>query len=110
MPHYSDGTEARIGDLVVGKPYNTPRVVAGVVMSVTPKAESCNLQVAFTDEVEIDKHYGALAAVPAQKGFVGDQTRVWLAPKTDYGETKAFTLIHREGMEHVGGDPVAEAA
>jgi hypothetical protein len=98
MPHYSDGTEAKIGDLVVGKPYNVGRVVAGEVVSVTPGTESCNLQVAFAEEVDPTTMYGAVAAYAHQKGIVGDQRRAFLSARTDYGETRAFTLIHREGM------------
>lgn len=49
MPHYKDGTEARVGDFVFGKPYNTDHVVAGTIISITPGVESCNCQVQFTE-------------------------------------------------------------
>ena len=49
MPHYADGTEAKVGDFVTGKPYNTPHPIAGTLISISPGAESCNCQVQFTE-------------------------------------------------------------
>lgn len=49
MPHYKDGTEAKIGDQVFGKLYNTEGVRCGTIISITPGSESCNAQVQFTD-------------------------------------------------------------
>ena len=54
MPHYADGTEAKVGDQVIGKLYNTPGVRAGTIISITPGADSCNAQVAFMQPVAID--------------------------------------------------------
>ncbi len=54
MPHYKDGTQAQVGDFVVGKPYNTPHVVAGTIISITPSAESCNCKVLFTQAIPAD--------------------------------------------------------
>ena len=59
MPHYADGTEAKVGDQVVGKLYNTEGKRAGTIISITPGAESCNVQVQFTEAVEV-KDGGAL--------------------------------------------------
>lgn len=47
MPHYADGTEAKVGDHVFGKLYNTEGVRAGTIISITPGAESCNALVGF---------------------------------------------------------------
>lgn len=54
MPHYSDGTEAKVGDQVIGQLYNTTGVRAGTIISITPGAESCNAMVAFIEAVPID--------------------------------------------------------
>lgn len=54
MPHYKDGTEARIGDQVTGKLYNSPGIRSGTIISITPGADSCNAQVAFMEPVLID--------------------------------------------------------
>lgn len=47
MPHYKDGTVAKVGDQVFGKLYNTPGVRAGTIISITPGVESCNAMVGF---------------------------------------------------------------
>jgi hypothetical protein len=39
MPHYADGTPARVGDMVQGKGYNYPEIV-GTVIAVR-EGESC---------------------------------------------------------------------
>lgn len=60
MPHYADGTEAKVGDQVTGHLFNTPGVVAGVIISITPGAESCNAMVQFT----IANLYGSADEIP----------------------------------------------
>lgn len=49
MPHYADGTEAKVGDQVTGKLYNSEGIKAGVIISITPGQESCNAQVQFSE-------------------------------------------------------------
>ena len=51
MPHYKDGTEAKIGDHVVGKLYNTAGVRAGTIVSITPGVDSCNAMVGYVEAV-----------------------------------------------------------
>lgn len=34
--HYKDGTEAKLLDIIRGRPYNTPHEVIGVVVGLTP--------------------------------------------------------------------------
>jgi hypothetical protein len=77
MPHYQDGTQAKTGDLVVGKTYNMDgRTIVGTVLEVIPGTDSCNLRVAFADiSTRPD-------ATVDGRGIV-------------YGETKAFKLIER---------------
>ncbi|HXU60897.1 MAG TPA: hypothetical protein VN962_04305 [Polyangia bacterium] len=53
MPHYADGTEAKVGDQVVGKLYNTEGKRAGTIVSITPGADSCNAMVQFTEAVAV---------------------------------------------------------
>lgn len=47
MPHYRDGIEARVGDIVVSVAEHTPGLVVGEVLSVNPGSTSCNSLVAF---------------------------------------------------------------
>lgn len=44
VPHYKDGRRCRVGDFVVGKTYNRPYQMAGIVVDVI-ESESCNAQV-----------------------------------------------------------------
>src|SRR4051812_4906655 len=52
MPHYKNGTEAKISDVVKGKGYNVKdkdghlKEIYGVVVGITPNASSCNIKVA----------------------------------------------------------------
>lgn len=91
MPHYSDGTEAKVGDTVYGKPYNTPHKVTGVVVGITPDQDECNLRVVFAQKAG-DLAYG----VAAFNDGLGTPI-VTVRLERDYGATKEFSLIHREG-------------
>lgn len=94
MPHYRDGREAKLGDLVVGTTYNrSGRKIVGQVTSITPNSESCNLRVSFVSEVDPDSMYGVLSGFITQIGSAGK--RVVLRADEDYGETKAFDLVYR---------------
>jgi len=53
MPHYKDGTVAKVGDQVAGKLYNSEGVKAGTIVSITPDQESCNAMVQFTEALWI---------------------------------------------------------
>jgi hypothetical protein len=55
MPHYKDGTEAKVGDLVKGKGYNLKgpdgniREFVGTLIDITPGASSCNVKIAHVE-------------------------------------------------------------
>lgn len=67
MPHYADGTEASVGDHVFGVLYNSgPSPKAGVIVSITPGAESCNAMVQFSEALFTE------TAVPRMALHVGD--------------------------------------
>jgi hypothetical protein len=44
MPHYADGSQAKVGDVVVGTTYNRSGTVIGVVTKIV-ESESCNATV-----------------------------------------------------------------
>ncbi len=52
MPYYADGTEAKVGDQVTGKLYNSEGIKAGVIVSITPGQESCNAKVSFLEALK----------------------------------------------------------
>jgi hypothetical protein len=59
MPHYRDGTPAKVGDVVKGKGYNLKdkdgnlREFIGTVVGVVPSSNACNIQVAYIKTVTI---------------------------------------------------------
>jgi hypothetical protein len=44
MPHYKDGTEAKLGDHVIGRGYNVKHPITGVLVQIRP-GPSCNVSV-----------------------------------------------------------------
>lgn len=98
MPHYQDReTEAKVGDLVIGKTYNLHgRTIVGTVLEVIPGMDSCNLRVAFADVSTRPDDTAAPNGIvfhPSDSRLV----RSVIKPGYDYGETKAFKLIARAG-------------
>jgi hypothetical protein len=91
MPHYEDGTEAQLGDVIHGKPYNTPHEVIGVVVGITPAQEACNLRVAFARAAKPGEELHGVDAF----GDGAPAPLVAVKLDKDYGETKAFRLVHR---------------
>jgi len=72
MPHYKDGTEANVGDMVFGKLYNTDGIQAGTLISITPGVESCNAMVQYTLAVPIDNAKEPRMAVMAERSSRDD--------------------------------------
>jgi hypothetical protein len=69
MPHFKDGTKAKIGDQVRGKSYNRGGIEEdGILVQITTESEVCNCRVWF----------------PARMGAIEG---------TDFGEVRAFSLI-----------------
>lgn len=76
MPHYKDGTEAKVGDQVFGKLYNTEGLRAGTIISITPGAESCNAMVGFLMAVrQADPGLAGDASEPMPRMSVVDKAR-----------------------------------
>jgi len=73
MPHYKDGSEAKVGDHVVGKLYNSgPEPKAGVIISITPGTESCNAQVQFCEAKPVEDEF----KLPEAPRMANGQTRM----------------------------------
>ena len=93
MPHYNDGVEAKVGDRVIGTPYNHEREICGEVIQVTANSEACNLIVAFVECVKvsgiINTAIGAVATVSNDR----IQQRVLVIGAYDYGDTKSFRKV-----------------
>lgn len=85
MPHYADGTEAKVGDLVKGHGYNVKHEIIGKVINVRP-GNSCTLSVAYV---------GATTAVWFRDG---EDNRMAFAPvhvvaDIEYGDTRSFEKV-----------------
>jgi len=48
MPHYKDGTPARVGDRVRGRGYNLKAEIEGYVLKVDPGTAACNVVIGVT--------------------------------------------------------------
>ena len=96
MPHYTDGTPAKNGDLVIGKTYNLHgHTIVGTVLEIIPGSASCNVRVAFVDVLtRPDATVGAGGIV--YRGSYTEHPEMVIRPGFDYGETKAFRLLARQ--------------
>jgi hypothetical protein len=89
MPHYMDGSPAKIGDMVVGKGYNVPGNITGVVVGIVPDSESCNIRVAHILYREVPADYKPTDGERVYTHTYG-QPGIALKIDIEYGETKQF--------------------
>lgn len=56
--HYKNGTEAKVGDLVKGTTYNTPKgsVQVGILLGITPGTTACNARVLIPVQRDLGRH------------------------------------------------------
>ena len=114
MPHYKDGTEAKVGDLIKGTGYNIkdangkPTVIVGTLARITPDSDSCNLIILTTVAQRLDKDDPSFPHRVNEAdrimnnypgGIVGNtqpMNELWaVTTKEEYGAIKDFELIHR---------------
>lgn len=90
MPHYNDGTEAKVGDLVFGKTHSGQTPVAGYVVSLQPSATSCNMHVAALRPVkDVATIWGACFA------FSSDGQTIHATATSELANCSDFALLHR---------------
>ncbi len=103
MPHYRDGTEAKVGDLVRGVSYNREkRQIVGTIIQITPGVETCNCMVAFASIKPLPKlpddakpWHELLPAFGARCTYHSDGHLSVVLHDVDYGETREFELVAR---------------
>lgn len=111
--HYKDGTEAFIGDIVKGIPYNTKgEAIVGELVQVTPDSASCNCIVAFmrtkpspVSILALDQATGnnrkMVDFIRRPEGGIvspdAKQEELLLLTDYDYGQCDHFELVHRPG-------------
>ena len=105
MPHYKDGTPAKIGDLVKRVGYNvktpdgTPAVIVGTLVGIVPDSHACNVRVAHaTVEILPEGFVFADTSLyhPNATMFVdGDGRKIAIRENYEYGQADQFELVHR---------------
>lgn len=100
--HYSSGTPAQLGDIVLGKGYNLPHPIVGCVVGLTAGADSCNIKIATVKTKPVDPRN------PDTTGFIHQAKVVDAAGKQvgateyhateqylEFGRCADFELVHR---------------
>lgn len=111
--HYRNGREAKVGDRVVGRCFNTKGLVAGTLVSLTPGPDACSAKVGFLKTFPVTEVTNASFEAA---GFVGTTDRVCAIQGTeqhgmygplavtkyveDYSEAK--NLLHADDVAAVG--------
>lgn len=91
MPHYSDGTEAKPGDIVRGKGYNIKdesgelAEIVAVVAAVNPNASACNITVIVPD--------GCAGTLIPASGHDYQLTGTVITGRTEYGQCDHFEKV-----------------
>lgn len=97
--HYRNGREAKVGDLVVGRCYNTKGLVAGTLVSITPGMDSCSAKVAWQTTKILPTldgaHFGIGVLHGTAQHFSGGQLAITQC-RDDYTECK--NLLHVDDL------------
>lgn len=91
MPHYKDGTEAHLGDKVVGKTANTPKdqEIVGEIVELQI-GEACNAYVAHTVVLDVPEDSGSWLQGILYR--VAGRLKV-LVTKCEIAQTKELSLV-----------------
>jgi hypothetical protein len=100
--HYRNGREAKVGDRVVGRCFNTKGLVAGTLVSLTPGPDACSAKVGF---VVLHTNLEGLVLLRAV-AFQGTEQHGSAGPRAvavyeeDYTECK--NLLHADDVARDG--------
>lgn len=106
MPHYKDGTEAQLGDVVKGRGYNVKgpdgklAELVGTVVAIEPGSDTCNVEIAYHTVARLpDDFQFADHRFFEQKRDVKILTRggrsSTVTSSIEYGQADHFELVHR---------------
>jgi len=93
--HYSNGREAKIGDLVRGKGYNLKYEFTGVMLHINPQSDVCNCKVST---ISHNSH-------PVQQGWFKDGVIHYptlteqMIADIEYGQCDQFVAINPQTGE-----------
>lgn len=103
--HYRNGREAKVGDRVVGRCYNTKGLVAGTLFSVTPGPDNCSATVAFIESrpgaTPLDWGTGSPIKVIGSSNHGAKEPLQALVYREDY--THCGNLLHADDVARDGG-------
>jgi hypothetical protein len=90
MPHYADGTLAKVGDVVLGTSYNKGGVFVGVIKKITSEGETCN--------AVVDRKIAVYSSIEMGSGDDGVPTKLTTRTNVyddgeDYTEVRALQLV-----------------
>lgn len=108
MPHYSDLTEVKVGDLAFGRSHGGADPVAGYVLDVNPQSDTCNMHLAVLRPVpNAENSYGVFTTVGAGHGAPRSHVDV----RVEVANCRDFTLLHRkEELVPVPSPGIGDAA
>ena len=89
--HYSNGREARVGDLVRGKGYNLKYEFTGIVTHITPDSGTCNCQVATVTKNSHLIKKGYINSIDGSVGYESTPTEV--RADIEYGQCDGFVAL-----------------
>ena len=101
MPHYENGIEAKVGDVVIGRGYNhkfnlVPKdgphseELVGVVVNVRP-GDSCTLTVAYVEVTELPEKLDRWQIDTYRHALIISPMALYV--QTEYGDTKGFRKV-----------------
>lgn len=94
MPHYADGVEAKVGDIVRGKGYNVKDdngeliEIVGVVLRVDSHASQCNITLLLPEE-----SLGMFVPTPGSGPSLAGKTGAIIAGPLEYGQADHFVTV-----------------
>ena len=98
--HYSNGREAKIGDLVKGKGYNLKHELVGIVVQLKPGTATCNITIATVGKHPEYGTQGKLALTLINDGTVQQYSSFWTPDViVEYGQTDAFVALDNKTGE-----------
>lgn len=92
--HYKNGRAAKVGDPVVGTVYNTPGIIAGILLGITPGTDTCNCRVGMIKSTPVEESPGDCGMLHVELNPDGTQKRLFNILQVDY--SACSNLLHAE--------------
>lgn len=92
--HYKDGAEAKVGDLVKGTTYNTPKgsIHVGILLGITPGSTACNARVLIPVVDQLGANQFPIPNHAHPHPYI-----------TEVRTSDSMRTVHREGFSYADG-------